>query len=59
MQVSPGRVATAVNESRPELLPVTMRASNEPLGPRVTFVRRLATTPLRLITTCQVRPFRF
>ena len=58
-QRSPTRVARATNRSAPGRLPVTKRASNDPLGPRVTRTRRPTCCPFRKRTTASCTPFRF
>ena len=58
-QRSPTRVARATNRSAPARLPVTKRASNDPLGPRVTRTRLPTCCPFRKSTTRHCTPFRF
>ena len=54
-----GLVALATKRSAPALLAVTNRASNEPLGARVTRTRFATCVPFRRRTTFHRTPFRF
>ena len=60
MQTSPeARVALATNRSAPARFGATTRASNEPLGARVTRVTRAMRLPFWKSTTFQRTPLRF
>lgn len=59
VQVSPERDAVTTKRSVPALLGAKTRASNEPLGARVTLVSRRMTIPFCRKTTDHLRPTRF